>query len=72
MLGGLSGFPLADNSPDHEDQNLVVRARSGDRTALEHLVQRHQAWIYNIAVRPRQVAECDERHCTTIVPTIFG
>jgi RNA polymerase sigma factor (sigma-70 family) len=43
--------PLADNSPDHEDQNLVLRARSGDRTALEHLVQRHQAWIYNIAVR---------------------
>src|SRR6201987_5472492 len=43
--------PLADHSPDHEDQNLVLRARSGDRTALEPLVQRHQAWIYNIAVR---------------------
>src|SRR5215469_17519598 len=44
--------PLADNSPtDHEDQNLVMRARSGDRTALEDLVQRHQDWIYNIAVR---------------------
>src|SRR5580692_5408150 len=43
--------PLADNSPDHEDRNLVVSARSGDRTALEHLVQRHQTWIYNIAVR---------------------
>src|SRR5246127_1602305 len=43
--------PLADHFPDHEDQNLVLRARSGDRTALEHLVQRHQAWIYNIAVR---------------------
>jgi RNA polymerase sigma factor (sigma-70 family) len=43
--------PLADNSPDHADQNLVLRARSGDRQALEDLVQRHQAWIYNIAVR---------------------
>ena len=43
--------PLADNSPDHEDQNLVLRARSGDRQALEDLVERHQAWIYNIAVR---------------------
>ena len=43
--------PLADNSPDHEDQSLVLRARSGDRKALEDLVQRHQAWIYNIAVR---------------------
>jgi len=44
--------PLADNSPsDGEDQNLVTRARAGDRTALEGLIQRHQEWIYNIAVR---------------------
>ena len=43
--------PLADDSPDHEDQKLVLRARSGERKALEELVQRHQAWIYNIAVR---------------------
>ncbi len=32
--------PLSDNSPDHEDQDLVLRARSGDRQALEDLVQR--------------------------------
>ena len=32
--------PLADNSPDHEGQNLALRARSGDRQALEDLVQR--------------------------------
>ncbi len=44
--------PLADNSPtDHEDQSLAMRARSGDRKALQDLVQRHQGWIYNIAVR---------------------
>jgi len=43
--------PLADNSPHHEDQDLVLRARSGDRSALEDLVRRHQAWIYNIAIR---------------------
>ena len=43
--------PLADNSPDHEDQSLVLRARSGDHQALEDLVQRHQTWIYNIAIR---------------------
>jgi RNA polymerase sigma factor (sigma-70 family) len=44
--------PLADNSStDHEDQSLVMRARSGDRKALQDLVQRHQGWIYNIAVR---------------------
>src|ERR1700729_2629792 len=44
--------PLADHAPtEHEDQALVMRARSGDREALEHLIQRHQGWIYNIAVR---------------------
>src|SRR6202045_4434193 len=44
--------PLADDSPmDHEDQNLVMRARAGDRKALEDLVQHHQGWIYNVAVR---------------------
>src|SRR6266481_6202075 len=48
---GVIDNPLADNSADHEDQRLVRRARSGDRQALEDLVQRHQAWIYNIAVR---------------------
>jgi len=44
--------PLADNAPtDHEDRSLVVRARSGDRDALEDLLQHHQGWIYNVAVR---------------------
>src|SRR5438128_7773330 len=44
--------PLADDSPaDYEDQNRVKRARAGDRKALEDLVQRHQVWIYNIAMR---------------------
>jgi RNA polymerase sigma factor (sigma-70 family) len=44
--------PFIDNAPtDLEDRALVARARSGDRKALEDLVQRHQAWIYNIAVR---------------------
>lgn len=44
--------PLTDSAPaDSEDQGLVTRARSGEREALEALVARHQAWIYNIAVR---------------------
>src|SRR2546427_12952719 len=44
--------PFIDNAPtDLEDRALVARARSGDRKALEELVQRHQAWIYNIAIR---------------------
>ncbi|HEV8711732.1 MAG TPA: RNA polymerase sigma factor [Candidatus Binatia bacterium] len=44
--------PFADNAPtDREDRALVVRARSGDREALEELVRHHQGWIYNLAVR---------------------
>ena len=36
---------------DFTDAELVEKAKSGDRAALESLVLRHQAWIYNIAVR---------------------
>ena len=44
--------PLAERpAADVEDRALVLRARSGDARALDELVRRHQAWIYNIAVR---------------------
>ena len=44
--------PLAqDPVTDSEDRALVLGAKSGDAAALEELVVRHQAWIYNIAVR---------------------
>src|SRR5437773_10488638 len=47
-----SSNPLTDSaSTDPEDHALVARAQSGYRDALEALIQRHQAWIYNIAVR---------------------
>jgi RNA polymerase sigma factor (sigma-70 family) len=36
---------------DAADAELVEQASSGNRDALETLVLRHQAWIYNIAVR---------------------
>lgn len=36
---------------DHEDVELVRQAKNGDRDAVEKLILRHQAWIYNIAVR---------------------
>ncbi len=36
---------------DSDDANLVEQAKNGNRDALEKLVLRHQAWIYNIAVR---------------------
>jgi hypothetical protein len=46
--------PLAHNSSiEPEDKNLVLRARAGDRKALEDLIQRHQKWIYSIALRMR-------------------
>src|SRR6476620_12715313 len=34
-----------------EDAGLVEQVKNGDRSALERLVLRHQAWIYNIAIR---------------------
>jgi RNA polymerase sigma factor (sigma-70 family) len=44
--------PLTDiASTDPEDLTLVERARDGSRQALELLITRHQAWIYNIALR---------------------
>src|SRR3989440_3309687 len=33
------------------DAELVELAKNGDRAALEKLILRHQAWVYNIAVR---------------------
>ena len=36
---------------DPTDADLVAQANRGDREALEKLVLRHQAWIFNIAVR---------------------
>src|SRR2546422_7177017 len=47
-----SDVPLADLAPmDDVDCALVERAAAGERQALEDLVRRHQAWIYNIAIR---------------------
>jgi len=43
---------LADSAAsDSEDRELVRLAQGGDREALEQLMTRHQAWIYNIALR---------------------
>jgi RNA polymerase sigma factor (sigma-70 family) len=36
---------------DITDESLVAQARDGNWDALEQLIQRHQAWIFNIAVR---------------------
>src|SRR5438270_10490863 len=36
---------------DSPDDELVAEAQHGNRVALEKLILRHQAWIYNIAMR---------------------
>lgn len=44
--------PFADVAAGEEhDQELVQLAKGGSRAALEELVVRHQAWIYNLALR---------------------
>jgi len=43
--------PLIDNSNDERDRELVGLAKDGSHTALEELIQRHQRWIYNLALR---------------------
>jgi RNA polymerase sigma factor (sigma-70 family) len=44
--------PFTETNPsDTSDECLVAQARDGNWDALEHLVQRHQAWIFNIAIR---------------------
>lgn len=40
-----------DEAEETSDQHLVAAAVKGNRGALERLVRRHQAWIYNIAFR---------------------
>src|SRR5213596_2971881 len=44
--------PFSDQAEtDAEDQVLVGCAQGGSRDALERLIIRHQAWIYNISLR---------------------
>ena len=43
--------PFTEFIDEATDTELIEQAKSGNRDALEKLVLRHQAWIYNIAVR---------------------
>jgi RNA polymerase sigma factor (sigma-70 family) len=43
--------PFAEVVDDATDSELLEQAKQGSRDSLEKLVLRHQAWIYNIAVR---------------------
>ncbi len=43
--------PFAEVVDESTDADLIKQAKHGSHEALEKLVLRHQAWIYNIAVR---------------------
>src|SRR6266508_3747205 len=44
--------PFAESAAsDPEDRELVCQAQGGNREALDQLMTRHQAWIYNIVLR---------------------
>ena len=43
--------PFAEVVDESTDAELIEQAKHGSREALEKLVLRHQAWIYNIAIR---------------------
>ena len=45
--------PLIMTDVNRDDTTLVRRAIGGDGDALEQLVQGHQTWVYNVAVRMR-------------------
>ncbi len=52
IRGGKMNNPFQEVPADgHEEAALINRCLSGEPAALESLVLRHQAWIYNIAVR---------------------
>jgi len=49
---GIAVFnPFTEVIDESTDFDLISQAKNGNRDALEKLVLRHQAWIYNIAVR---------------------
>jgi RNA polymerase sigma factor (sigma-70 family) len=43
--------PLSDSADDSGDGELVRRVQEGSQDALEALIRRHQAWIYNVVLR---------------------
>ena len=43
--------PFSEVGDESMDAELIEQAQAGSRDALERLVLRHQAWIYNIAIR---------------------
>lgn len=61
---------------DSTDEKLVAAAVTGNREALEELVLRHQAWIYNIALRmvwnPQDAEDVTQEVLIKIVTRLAG
>jgi RNA polymerase sigma factor (sigma-70 family) len=45
------GNPFSDTPIEFADEELIAKACSGDRNALEQLIVYHQPWILNLAMR---------------------
>ncbi len=43
--------PFDETLEGDDDNQLLEKIRLGDRPSLEQLIRRHQAWIFNVAVR---------------------
>ena len=43
--------PFAELVDESNDSELIERSKNGSQSAIEKLILRHQAWIYNIAIR---------------------
>lgn len=67
--------PFTSNEDDdREDTVLATKAASGDKQALDSLVRRHQAWVYNIARRmmlnPADAADVTQEALIRVVTRI--
>ena len=67
--------PLAERADsDPEDRELVRQAQSGNREALERLITRHQAWIYNIVLRmvylPQDAEDATQEILVKLITTL--
>ncbi|MEO6696169.1 MAG: RNA polymerase sigma factor [Ignavibacteria bacterium] len=51
MSSSLANPFIEKNETDSTDRVLVESAVGGDKKSLEQLIKRHQAWIYNIALK---------------------
>ena len=63
---------IEQNDTDFTDQALVESAVKGDKKSLEQLVKRHQAWIYNIALKMVwDPADAEDVTQETLIKIIF-